>query len=165
MGMHPAKLSDEELLRDCQLIFQRRSGPGGQHRNKVETAVRLRHQPTGIEAEANERRSQAENRRVALVRLRERLAIEVRLDPGDPSELWRSRCRNRRIAVSSDHADFPALLAEALDTLHHCGYVILESATALGLSNTQLVNLLKKSAAAWQHVQRERDRRNLHRLK
>ena len=57
---------------------ERRSGPGGQHRNKVSTAVVITHRPTGVRAEANERRSQAENHREAVRRLRVRLAVEVR---------------------------------------------------------------------------------------
>ncbi len=164
-GAHPATLTEDELLRDCELRFQRRSGPGGQHRNKVETAVRLRHRPTGVEAEASERRSQADNRRVALRRLRERLAIEVRHKFDEPSALWRSRCRNRRLPVNVDHTDYPALLAEALDVLHACEFAFPDAAALLGISNTQLANLLKKSPAAWQHVNLERARRQLPRLR
>ncbi|MEO0965778.1 MAG: peptide chain release factor-like protein, partial [Planctomycetota bacterium] len=78
MSMHPAAMTEEELIRGCEVFRGRRGGPGGQHRNKVETAVRLVHRATGLEGQASERRSQAENRRVALRRLRWRLAVEVR---------------------------------------------------------------------------------------
>jgi protein subunit release factor B len=61
------------LARDCELSFYRASGPGGQHRNKTETAVRVTHLPTGIVAAATEERSQSRNREVALERLREKL--------------------------------------------------------------------------------------------
>ena len=53
---HPALCKIEQLRDECEVRFQRRSGPGGQHRNKVETAVILIHAPTGVKAEANERR-------------------------------------------------------------------------------------------------------------
>lgn len=75
---HPVTLSDEKLLRQCQVSRLRRSGPGGQHRNKVETAVSLHHLHTGIRAEASERRSQFQNLSTALMRLRITLAMEVR---------------------------------------------------------------------------------------
>ena len=55
--------------RDLTVEFVRGSGPGGQHRNRRETGVRLTHLPTGIVVLATERRSQAENRRIALERL------------------------------------------------------------------------------------------------
>ncbi len=57
-GPHPATLPHEQLHKQCKLTFGRASGPGGQHRQKVETAVRMVHVPTVISAGANERRSQ-----------------------------------------------------------------------------------------------------------
>jgi peptide chain release factor len=59
--------------RDLKFHFYRSSGPGGQHKNKVETAVRVTHLPTGIMASATESRSQAQNRTMALERLQEKL--------------------------------------------------------------------------------------------
>lgn len=76
--VHPAALDPCALATACEFRTTRRSGPGGQNRNKVETAVILTHRPTGISAEAAERRTQGENRRLALFRLRLELALRVR---------------------------------------------------------------------------------------
>lgn len=58
-------------IRDCdiKLEFYRATGPGGQHRNTTDSAVRIRHLPTGIVAQASESRSQWENRAMAMKRL------------------------------------------------------------------------------------------------
>ena len=67
-------LPGEALLAECELEFFVGGGPGGQHRNKTESGVRLSHPPTGVTVTATERRSQSQNRGAALERLRERLA-------------------------------------------------------------------------------------------
>jgi protein subunit release factor A len=61
---------DEALLNACEVSTYVGGGPGGQHRNKTASAVRLVHLPTGVTVTATERRSQAQNRGVALERLR-----------------------------------------------------------------------------------------------
>lgn len=83
----------EVVLRegDLEITFFKSSGPGGQHKNKRETAVRVRHLPTGITVEASEERSQAMNREAALERLAERLAAL-------------RRRRKRRIATKPSRA-------------------------------------------------------------
>ena len=58
---HPATIAPEELQKECDVRHTRGSGPGGQHRNKVSTAVVLTHRPTQVSASASEERSQARN--------------------------------------------------------------------------------------------------------
>lgn len=154
-SLHPAALDPERLLADCTSRRLRRSGPGGQHRNKVETAWLLLHRPTGLKAEASERRSQAENRRVALFRLRMNLTLEVRSPVGEdyrPSPLWQARCRAGQVQVSPTHDDFPAILAEALDVIAACGADAKAAAEVLGCTASQLVKLLKKEPRALELV-------------
>ena len=66
--------SDEDLLRECEVETFRAGGPGGQHVNKVETAVRLTHQPSGVVVTCREERSQHRNKTNCLRKLREEVA-------------------------------------------------------------------------------------------
>ncbi|HEX8559695.1 MAG TPA: peptide chain release factor-like protein [Pyrinomonadaceae bacterium] len=66
--------SDDELLRECEVETFRSGGPGGQHVNKVETGVRLRHTPSGLVASCREERSQHRNKMTCLRKLREEAA-------------------------------------------------------------------------------------------
>ena len=66
--------SDEDLLRECEVDTFRSSGPGGQHVNKTESAVRLRHLPSGVVVTSQQQRSQHRNKSLCLQKLRERVA-------------------------------------------------------------------------------------------
>ncbi len=65
------------LKRDLLIEHLRRSGPGGQHRNRKATGIRLTHLPTGLVIMATEERSQARNLEVALERLKKRLQLRL----------------------------------------------------------------------------------------
>jgi peptide chain release factor 2 len=65
--------SDEELLRECEVETFRSSGPGGQHVNKTESAVRLRHRASNIVVTSQEERSQHRNKAICLRKLREKI--------------------------------------------------------------------------------------------
>lgn len=170
---HPASLPFDTLLAQCDLTRGRSGGPGGQHRNKVETLVHLTHTPTGLEAHAGERRSVAENKREALWRLRLILALFVRcvVPAGDArTDLWKLRCpaslkKPGRIAVSPTHDDYPALLAEALDNLWACDLDAGRAAVRLCCTPSQLVKLLKNHPPAMVLLNAHRSARNLHLLK
>ena len=66
--------SDEDLLRECEVDTFRSSGPGGQHVNKTESAVRLRHLPSGVVVTSRQERSQHQNKSLCLRKLREKVA-------------------------------------------------------------------------------------------
>lgn len=185
---HPACLDDEALLAQCDLTTGRTGGPGGQNRNKVETLVELTHRASGVIGQASERRSQAENKRVALRRLRLELAVRVRLavplgEVG--SALWKSRRREPprnatagsppkdrwsaggqgTLELNPDHADFPAILAEALDVLAAADFDPKPASLRLNCSASQLVKLIRAHGPALQYVNAERLSRNQHTLK
>lgn len=67
-------LRDEDIVE----IFHRSSGPGGQHVNKVSTAVTLKHLPTGLIVTASDSRSQSQNRALARSRLAGKLKEAAR---------------------------------------------------------------------------------------
>jgi protein subunit release factor B len=67
------KTDRRSLENDCEVDFFTASGPGGQHRNRSKTGVRLRHKPSGLIVTATERRSQSRNLEKAYQRMSERL--------------------------------------------------------------------------------------------
>ncbi|HYD01301.1 MAG TPA: peptide chain release factor-like protein [Phycisphaerales bacterium] len=197
---HPACLSEEALLHECDISASRTGGPGGQNRNKLNTLVTITHRPTGVQAHAGERRSQQENKAVAVRRLRLALAVQVRTDappppapkgktresflaaldasissmgnPGEQnSELWRSRVggtrggKGGRIACNPDHHDYPALLAEALDTVADSAWEPKPAADRLGITPSQLIKLVKDHPAAMVEWNAQRAKRGGHPLK
>jgi protein subunit release factor B len=66
--------SDADLLAECEVETFRAGGPGGQHQNKTESAVRLRHRPSGMVVTCRQDRSQFQNKNICLKRLRAKVA-------------------------------------------------------------------------------------------
>jgi protein subunit release factor B len=89
--------SDEDLLRECEVETFRSSGPGGQHVNKTESAVRLKHLPSGIVVTSQQERSQHRNKTLCLERLRKKLQqLNYRPAKRVPTRVPRS-ARNRTL--------------------------------------------------------------------
>ena len=168
-GPHPSTLEDDDFLAQCQLETGRVSGPGGQHRNRVETAVWIRHVPTDIETHATERRSQVQNRSMAIFRLRLKLACKVRTitnrDNHRPSALWCKRRQGEKLPVNPENHDYPALLAEAMDVITARRFDVAGAAGILGITMSQLTRLIRHERHAFALVNDGREATGLAKLR
>jgi hypothetical protein len=143
-------LDDGALLAQCEVDRFRASGPGGQKRNKTDSAVRLRHHPSGTQAEANESRSQHENRARALRRLRLALVLtlrdEVNLERYERSPLLGEALQRMPAARSPD---LLVVLGELFDLLEACGWRVGDAARVLGTTSAAIARLLEASDDVW----------------
>lgn len=165
---HPSSLPESKLLEDCEIQRTRASGPGGQHRNKTETAIQITHLPTGLKALAYERRSQEENRKAAVFRLRLTLAALHRTVVSPivvPSKLWESRCIKGKLSCNDQHKDFPSMIAEAMNAVDAKCFDVRVAAAALGCSTSQLVRFIAKAPDAFNAMNAGREKSGLRRLK
>lgn len=151
------RMDDAALLRDCTEERYKASGPGGQRRNKVETALRVRHNPTGVVAKAAESRYLHSNRAYAARRVREKIALEIRspfdLDaPGLPPELEAQRSNKGRLAVARKNPAYPIIVAIALDALAAAEGSFATAARPLGITTSQLLKLLQSDPDIWRTI-------------
>ncbi|WVZ67887.1 hypothetical protein U9M48_016904 [Paspalum notatum var. saurae] len=147
-------MSDEELMEQCEMGTFKASGPGGQHRNKRESAVRLKHLPTGIIAQAVEDRSQHKNRASALSRLRTLIALKVRRPINlenytPPVELLqilplKSTVRGKDVGpqIGPNNSKFSPGMQALLDLLFAVEGSVSDAAKILGLSTGALSRLI-----------------------
>ena len=146
--------SDEALVAECTVETYRASGPGGQHRNKTESAVRLTHRPTGVAVTATERRSQHENRRRAVSRLRKAIACRVRqpmAGQGAPTgPLAAVLADPAWPRVSQRSAAYLVAAASILDHLEAREGKVSQAADDLGVATASLVKFLSLDTDLWQ---------------
>lgn len=91
--------SDEVTFNESDLIFStfRASGPGGQHRNKVETAVRVVHKLTNLAVTASDSKSQAQNKKAAIVKMKQAMEQhQIQLLQVQVDEQWREHLSLQR---------------------------------------------------------------------
>jgi hypothetical protein len=141
--------SDDALIAQCEVDRYRASGPGGQHRNKTESAVRLRHKLTGISAIGEDSRSQSENKLHAVRRLRSALALNVRepvrLEGFVPSPRLAAFVAAGTAPLGAKTkltGEFWAAIGELLDLLVTGGLEIGTTAQRLGITTGALSKLL-----------------------
>jgi len=145
---------DGKLLAQCRVETYRASGPGGQHRNRTESAVRLTHIPTGVVVTATERRSQHENRHRALSRLRKAIALKVREGApaagapagGALAEALRDPAWPR-VSPRSDH--YLAAAAQILDRLERAQGKVSDLSEGLGISTASVVKFFSLDPDLW----------------
>jgi hypothetical protein len=155
-------MSDDRLLAECTVETYRASGPGGQHRNKRDSGVRLTHSPTGVSVTATERRSQHENRRVAVRRLRKAIAVRVRAPaevaapPAGP--LAEALADPRWPRIGQKAPTYLVAVAQVLDRLEAAEGKVSDAAAALGVSTASLVKFLSLDTDLWTEANRLRRR-------
>ena len=156
------RLTDPQLLAQCEVDTYRASGPGGQKRNKTSSAVRLRHPPSGLIVIAEESRSQHENKAKALARLRRALYLELR------DEIPADRLTAEAVAAHPDYAGaadadgklnlrvkdarFWPAAGVVLDVLVAVEVRVAEAAGLLGVSTGNLIDFLQTDPKLWQQA-------------
>ncbi len=158
--------TDDALIRQCAVDRYRASGPGGQHRNKTESAVRLRHTATGVTAIGEDSRSQAENKQHAVRRLRAAIALEVRelvvLDGFAPSLRLAALVAGGTDPLGKRTRQTPEYwcgIAELLDLLAAGAAEIGTTAQRLGITTGALSKLLLHDDAVGKVVNEMRRQR------
>jgi hypothetical protein len=161
-----SRLTEEQLLGQCEVDTYRASGPGGQKRNKTSSAVRLRHTPTGLIVIAEESRSQHENKAKALKRLWKELFLRLRDElpaAGTTPEAIaalpdyaQARGADGRLHLSAKDPRFWQAVGVILDVLTACEARVADAANLLGTSTGNLIDFLQTDPKVWQEANRIR---------
>lgn len=137
--------TDDALIAQCEVDRYRASGPGGQHRNKTESAVRLRHKLSGVTAIGEDSRSQSENKLHAVRRLRAAIALQVREPAATPSPRLVALVAGGTAPLGKNTrltGEYWAAIAELLDLVVANHLEIGTTAQQLGITTGALSKLL-----------------------
>lgn len=168
------ELDDRHLLDECDVHTYKASGPGGQHRNKVSSAVRLAHRPTGVSAHGDDSRSQHTNKRLAIRRLKMNIACRVRIDIDMQDDylpdvvrrcIFHPRGRGpavpQRLKIGKKDGRFWLVAAFLLDVLVAADGRLSDAAGRIGITTANLSALLKSDRHLLAAVQQIRQRASL----
>jgi peptide chain release factor-like protein len=167
-------LTDAQLLAQCEVDTYRASGPGGQKRNKTSSAVRLRHEASGLLVIAEESRSQHENKAKALQRLRQAFFLKWRQTLSDDdlagatsrAEIRAARSGDSRLVVGRRDLRYWPAVGVILDVLLQYQGRVADAARMLDTSTANLVDFLAKDPKGWEQLNQMRVRfghKKLHR--
>ena len=163
---HVLVQDDGQLLKQCRVDTYIASGPGGQHRNRTYSAVRLTHLPTGVTVTGEERRSQHENKRKALGRLRMALALQLRSAHftlhESVLEIFSSAVPVR---INARNPLYPQVCAAVLDALFASRGSLSTAAQLLHMSTGQLVKIMSRDGDLLTAANRLRDSFDLKHIK
>jgi hypothetical protein len=142
------ELEDRALVSECEVDLYKASGTGGQKRNKTSSAVRMRHKESGVISKAADSRSQSDNRRKALMRLRVSLALDLReeLAPDYQVSAEAADALKRgpygKNSKTRLRAPYLLALAEILDVFEAEEAALSKAAARLGVTTSSLGKLL-----------------------
>ena len=146
-------LDDDQALKLCRVDRFRGSGRGGQKRNVTDSAVRVTHVATGYVGSSDATRSQMTNRKLAVRRLRDEMALRWRMAPAPE---WHGNW-----APSQKNRDYARWVAVVLDVIAEEAYRLGPAARRLGVGTGRLGRDLGGNGQLWQHVNTERQRLGL----
>jgi hypothetical protein len=146
---------DGELFSSCVFEAFKSTGHGGQKKNKTSSAVRLVHTPSGIAVTASGSRSQAQNRRSALKKLRFEIATRYR-GAGIPG------FSNKEMGIRN--SAYHIWVAVAVDCLFHNGFKVKSAASEFGLSTSKFIKMLYRDSLLWQKVNTAREAAGMKKL-
>jgi len=127
------RLSDAELLKLCEVQAYKGSGPGGQHRNKTNSGVKLKLET--IETYSCDDRSAHINKILALKKLRLKIALQMREEPALQIPFAFPGTAGR---ISPDNKLYPEFMADVLDRIKAAGGDLADAAKMWGLSKSAL---------------------------
>jgi hypothetical protein len=157
-------LDSKALLKQCKITRQQASGPGGQKRNRVYSAVRLCHPKSGLESTACESRQAAVNLASALHKLRLKTALlvtrqEEAAQPGNTGDAFPALPRDWppfRTQIHAKHRDYPCLVFHAFRLLYIKHGAVSVAASDLGVSTSALIKFFRKDKTVWNALQSAR---------
>jgi hypothetical protein len=143
-------LSDAELLKLCETQAYKGSGPGGQHRNKTNSGVKLR--LINIESYSCDDRSSHINKILALKKLRLKIALQIREEPALQTPFAFPGTGGK---ISADNKLYPEFVADVLDRIKVANGDLGEAAKMWNLSKSALNKIIladKKVLEAFQKI-------------